>query len=112
MAIYRQLSARERPTTRLSCSIPPVNSDSIPLPENVVTVEPGGRMEGEERLTERQREVLRLLAEGKHMKEVGTILNMTARTVAFHKYNMRKVLGAKSDADLVKYAVRNHLTAA
>ena len=37
----------------------------------------------EERLTERQREVLQLLAEGRQMKEIGSILNMTTRTVAF-----------------------------
>lgn len=64
-----------------------------------------------ERLTKRQREVLQLLAEGKLMKEVGDILNVTTRTVAFHKYRMMEVLGAKSSADLVKYAVRNHITA-
>jgi DNA-binding NarL/FixJ family response regulator len=46
-----------------------------------------------ERLTERQREVLQLLAEGKMMKEVGDILNMTPRTVAFHKYRMMEILG-------------------
>jgi DNA-binding NarL/FixJ family response regulator len=66
----------------------------------------------EERLTERQREVLQLLAEGKVMKEVGGILNMTTRTVAYHKYRMMEVLGAKSNAELVKYAVRNHIVAA
>ena len=66
----------------------------------------------QEKLTERQREVLQLLAEGKVMKEVGAILNMTTRTVAFHKYRIMQVLGAKSNADLVKYAVKNHLTAA
>ena len=65
-----------------------------------------------DRLTERQREVLQLLAEGKVMKEVGSILNMTTRTVAFHKYRIMEVLGAKSGADLVKYAVRNHMTVA
>jgi len=65
-----------------------------------------------EKLTERQREVLQLLAEGKVMKEVGAILNMTTRTVAFHKYRIMEELGAKSNADLVKYAVKNHLTAA
>jgi len=63
-----------------------------------------------ERLTKRQREVLQLLAEGKLMKEVGDILNVTTRTVAFHKYRMMEVLGAKTSADLVKYAVRNHMT--
>jgi DNA-binding NarL/FixJ family response regulator len=66
----------------------------------------------QERLTERQREVLQLLAEGKVMKEVGGILNMTARTVAYHKYRMMEQLGAKSTAELVKYAVKNHMVAA
>lgn len=65
-----------------------------------------------DRLTERQREVLQLLAEGKVMKEVGSILKMSTRTVAFHKYRIMEVLGAKSGADLVKYAIRNHIIAA
>jgi DNA-binding NarL/FixJ family response regulator len=69
-------------------------------------------VEDGERLTERQREVLQLLAEGKVMKEVGGILNMTTRTVAYHKYRMMEVLGAKSSADLVKYAIRIHMIAA
>jgi DNA-binding NarL/FixJ family response regulator len=66
----------------------------------------------EERLTDRQREVLQLLAEGKVMKEIGGILHMTTRTVAYHKYRIMEVLGAKSNAELVKYAVRNHMVAA
>jgi len=71
------------------------------------------RLEEEgERLTERQREVLQLLAEGRAMKEIGGILNMTTRTVAFHKYRIMEALDAKNNADLVKYAVRNHLIAA
>jgi len=65
----------------------------------------------DERLTGRQREVLQLLAEGKVMKEVADILNMTARTVAYHKYRMMEVLGVNSNAGLVKYAVRNHMVA-
>lgn len=69
-------------------------------------------VEERERLTERQREVLQLLAEGKVMKEIATTLNMATRTVAFHKYRIMEVLGAKSSADLVKYAVRNKITAA
>lgn len=64
------------------------------------------------RLTERQREVLQLLAAGKGTKEIGCILDMTTRTVNFHKCRMRKVLGAKTTADLVRYAVRNRLIAA
>jgi DNA-binding NarL/FixJ family response regulator len=66
----------------------------------------------EERLTDRQREVLQLLAEGKVMKEIAGILHMTTRTVAYHKYRIMEVLGAKSNAELVKYAVRNHIVAA
>jgi len=65
-----------------------------------------------ERLTDRQREVLQLLAEGKVMKEIGGILKMTTRTVAYHKYRIMEVLGAKTSAELVKYAVRNHIVAA
>jgi DNA-binding NarL/FixJ family response regulator len=69
-------------------------------------------VEEDARLTERQREVLQLLAEGKVMKEVGSILHMTTRTVSFHKYRIMEVLGAKSNAELVRYAVRNHIVAA
>ena len=65
-----------------------------------------------DRLTEREREVLQLLAEGKVMKEVGDILHMTTRTVAWHKYRMMEVLGATTNAELVRYAVRNHIVAA
>lgn len=69
-------------------------------------------VEEEEKLTDRQREVLQLLAEGKVMKEIGSVLNMTTRTVAFHKYRIMEVLGARSNAELVRYAVRNHMVAA
>lgn len=68
-------------------------------------------VEEEQRLTIRQREVLQLLAEGKVMKQVGCILNMSTRTVAFHKYRIMEALGAKSNAELVRYAVRSHLVA-
>jgi len=66
----------------------------------------------DERLTPREKEVLQLLAEGKVMKEVGDILNMATSTVAFHKYRMMETLGVKSSAELVRYAVRNHIVAA
>jgi DNA-binding NarL/FixJ family response regulator len=64
------------------------------------------------RLSNRQREVLQLVAEGKAMKEIGVILIMSHRTVNFHKYRIRKVLGASSDAELVRYAIRNHIVTA
>jgi len=54
----------------------------------------------------RQREVLQLLAEGRTMKEIGRILKIAPRTVAFHKYEMMKQLGVKSTAELVKAALK------
>jgi DNA-binding NarL/FixJ family response regulator len=74
----------------------------------------GSLMHGDDRtpgheLTPRQREVLQLLAEGRSMKEVGSLLNLTPRTVAFHKYRMMEQLKVKSTAELVQYAVKHHI---
>jgi DNA-binding NarL/FixJ family response regulator len=63
-------------------------------------------------LTLRQREVLQLLAEGRSMKEVAYRLNVTPRTVAFHKYNMMDQLQLKSSAELIQYAMKSVLVAA
>jgi DNA-binding NarL/FixJ family response regulator len=60
-------------------------------------------------LTSRQREVLQLLAEGRSMKEVASVLNLTPRTVAFHKYRMMEQLKVKTTAELVQYAVKHHI---
>ena len=64
---------------------------------------------GEEKLTDRQREVLQLLAEGRSMKEVAYALNLTPRTVAFHKYKIMERLRLKTNAELVQYAMQEHL---
>ena len=58
------------------------------------------------KLTTRQREVLQLLAEGRSMKEAAEILNVTPRTVAFHKYRMMEQLNLKNNADLIQFALR------
>ncbi len=63
----------------------------------------------EHALTPRQREVLQLLAEGRSMKEVASLLDLTPRTVAFHKYRMMEQLKVKSSAELVQYAVKHHI---
>ena len=60
-------------------------------------------------LTTRQREVLQLLAEGRSMKETAAILNVSARTVAFHKYRMMEHLHVDSTAALIQFAVREGL---
>ena len=67
---------------------------------------------GRHELTMRQREVLQLLAEGRSMKEVGAILNLTARTVAFHKYRMMAQLHVKTSAELVQFAVKHGIVGA
>lgn len=59
----------------------------------------------DKRLTSRQQEVLQLLAEGRVMKEIGSILQMTTRTVSYHKYRIMEVIGVRNGADLMKYAV-------
>ena len=69
----------------------------------------GGESAPGRQLTPRQREVLQLLAEGRSMKEVGNLLNLTPRTVAFHKYRMMEQLKVKSTAELVQYAVKHHI---
>ena len=63
-------------------------------------------------LSARQKEVLQLLAEGKHFKEVANVLNISSRTVAFHKYRIMAVLKAQNDADLVRYALKQRMIAA
>jgi DNA-binding NarL/FixJ family response regulator len=60
-------------------------------------------------LTARQREILQLLAEGHSMKEVGSLLNLAPRTVAFHKYRMMEQLGVKTTAEMIQYAIRHHI---
>jgi DNA-binding NarL/FixJ family response regulator len=60
-------------------------------------------------LTIRQREVLQLLAEGKSMKEAASILSVAARTVAFHKYRMMAQLQIKTSAELIRFAMAQHL---
>ncbi|HEX7333882.1 MAG TPA: response regulator transcription factor [Pyrinomonadaceae bacterium] len=63
-------------------------------------------------LTLRQKEVLQLLAEGRSMKEVAFVLNVSPRTVAFHKYTMMEHLQIRSSAELIEYAMRSSLVAA
>ena len=62
-------------------------------------------------LTDRQREVLQLLAEGKSAKEIGALLGISPRTAETHKYKMMDDLGLATTAELVRYAIRHGLVA-
>ena len=57
-------------------------------------------------LTQRQREVLQLLAEGLTMREAADRLQVTPRTVAFHKYRIMKDFSLRTNSDLVRFAIR------
>jgi DNA-binding NarL/FixJ family response regulator len=70
------------------------------------------RMKSKTQLTLRQKEVLQLLAEGRSMKEVAFVLNVSPRTVAFHKYTMMEHLNIRSSAELIEYAMRSSLVPA
>lgn len=69
----------------------------------------GERREASSRLTLRQREVLQLLANGRTMKEVAFVLDVTPRTVAFHKYRMMQHLCIRSTAELIQFAIKSSL---
>lgn len=63
-------------------------------------------------ITPREREIVQLLAEGKHSKEVATVLDITVKTVETHRANILRKLHCHSVTDLVRYAVRNHIVEA
>jgi DNA-binding NarL/FixJ family response regulator len=61
------------------------------------------------RLTIRQKDVLRLIAEGRRMKEIGAVLDLSTRTVESYKYEMMQTLGVGSTAELVRFAIKHGL---
>jgi DNA-binding NarL/FixJ family response regulator len=72
----------------------------------------GSMMEGGDgrpALTIRQREIVQLVAEGRSMKEVASILNIAPRTVAFHKYRIMEQLRIRTTAELIQFAIKNHI---
>jgi DNA-binding NarL/FixJ family response regulator len=66
-----------------------------------------GQAEEAQQLTQRQREILQLLVEGNSAKEIANLLNISPRTVEFHKYNMMSKLELKSLSALIQYAIKN-----
>jgi DNA-binding NarL/FixJ family response regulator len=65
-----------------------------------------------EPLTTREREIIKLIAEGKSSKEVADLLFISSRTVQHHRANLMRKLNLKKTADLVKYAIQKGYTAA
>lgn len=63
-------------------------------------------------LTDREKEVLRLLAEGKSNKEIAELLYLSVKTVMAHRANIMEKLDVHSRTELVKYAIRHDLVSA
>ena len=63
-------------------------------------------------LTPRQREVLQHLAEGRTAKEIANLMNITPRTVEFHKGQIMDHLNLRTTADLIKYALTHGIVSA
>jgi DNA-binding NarL/FixJ family response regulator len=66
-------------------------------------------LDAERELTPRQRDVLRLVAQGKRMKEIAAELDLSVRTVEGHKAQLMQVLGVESTADLIRFAIKQHI---
>jgi DNA-binding NarL/FixJ family response regulator len=65
----------------------------------------GGLQAGSDKLSSRQREVLQLIAEGQSTKEIASTLNVSIKTIEFHKTRIMKLLGVHSTAELTKHAI-------
>jgi DNA-binding CsgD family transcriptional regulator len=63
----------------------------------------------EKKLTPRQREVLQLVTEGRTMKEIAAILNISPRTAAFHKYRIMENFSLHTTAELVRFAISKNI---
>ena len=60
-------------------------------------------------LSQRQREVLQLAAEGRSTKEIADLLHVSPRTVEFHRYRLMETLGLHTTAELVQYAIKHRM---
>lgn len=60
-------------------------------------------------LSDRQREILQMLAEGRSMKEIAFVLQISLRTVRFHKYRVMEELGIRTNSELVQYAIKHSI---
>jgi len=57
------------------------------------------------RLSAREREILQLIAEGRATKEMAHVLNISVKTVTFHRENIKRKLGLRTTAELTKHAI-------
>jgi two-component system, NarL family, response regulator NreC len=82
--------------SEISGSAKPPRADAVPVP--------AGRT-----LTVREREVLKLLAEGKTVRTTATVLGLSSKTVDSHKFNLMRKLGIHNKAELVMWAIQKRV---
>ena len=82
----------------------------VALDSLIASSKPGGR--SSDRLTPRQREVLQLVAEGRSRKEIAAILNISVKTVEFHKAALMRLLQLRTVADFTRYAIEHGIIVA
>jgi DNA-binding NarL/FixJ family response regulator len=101
-----ELSAAVREVLAGHSYVSPSMSEVLEIP---LTAFVGGRDARRENLTPRQQEVLTLVAEGKSLKEIAAILDISVKGAEFHKYRIMKKLGLRTTAELTCYAVKHGL---
>ena len=90
----------------------PVNGASAPAPGQSGPATRASRGAAAEKLTRRELEVLRYIAEGHSTKKVAEILGITFKTAACHRYRVMDKLGIHETANLVRYAIRQGMVKA
>lgn len=79
--------------------------------EVLQAMQQGEKQDDAAKLTPRQREILQLLAEGRSAKEIAAELNISTRTVEFHKYQLMESLKLHNGAELVHFAIKHGIVA-
>ena len=107
--LLRKTARRE-----LLCALRKLMADKVYLPASIVQgpKELRSPTQRHKDLTRRQREVLKLLAEGRTMKDIADILRLSTSTVAFHKYKIKHTFGLRSNVELLRLAIRENLISA
>ncbi len=94
-------------------AIETVTANKIYIASDLLELVVGGYVknakDNHELLSVREKEILQMLAEGSNNKEIAEALHLSIKTVETHRANIMKKIGFRNIADLVLYAVRNHL---
>ena len=109
---------KDAPASQLMYAIDAVHRGEKYLSPGVLNKVIGGYVQGSsrpktsyDRLSPREREILKLLAEGLSVKDIATHLDLSVKTVEVHKYNMMKKIDVHDRAELIRYAIQKKVIA-